>query len=59
MKNWESFYVPTRAYKEELLRYLKKHNIYAEPSACGIGFWFEILCTEEECEMINNTFFER
>ncbi len=59
MKKWEAFYMPTSELRDALMVYLKTMGIYGEPSACGNGFHFEILCTKSECETIIEMFCER
>ena len=52
MKTYKPIYVSNYDTKEELMRYIKTHKIYAEPSACYDGYHIEILCDENEYKNI-------
>ena len=52
MKKYRPINVSTREMKDNLMVYLKTHNIYGEPSAMFDWFHIEILCDENEYENI-------
>jgi len=54
MKKWMWFETSWRTLKEDMREFLQAHGIKYELSGCGVGWHFEVLCSPEDVELINN-----
>ena len=53
MKRWMWFETLFRSLKDELRDFLQENNIQYELSGCGVGWHFEVLCSEDEQRLID------